>query len=324
MDTESLIRYLKCILSQQKNLIVLDRSIEYIGEKTPFLGIRNNYELPKAPSRCSFLASLSMSIVIFIVVTVIASIAVSIFTMLTGFIGIPWNKFVFPFLRDASSSVKWFGTSFTIGGALALVFSLFIFFIMRSKPSDDALHEYSEEMKAYEKNIEEQENRIKKELLLKKKLVYRKNELINQKSSIRENLNQLFSLNINGRPVLHKDYRDIVSVATIIGYLEARKCTELEGYQGAYNLYDQQKRYNTIISKLDLVIDHLEDIKYSQRDLYDAIHDVDNRVNRLNGEIMSISDNIQTGLCYKKIIAENTSTLLFLENMKQLSARKYR
>mgnify|MGYP007024707781 CR=1 FL=1 len=46
-------------------------------------------------------------------------------------------------------------------------------------------------------------------------------------------------------------YRNLVAVSQIYEYILSGRCTELGGYQGAYNLYEQETRMDIVIMRLD-------------------------------------------------------------------------
>ena len=66
-------------------------------------------------------------------------------------------------------------------------------------------------------------------------------------------------------------YRNLVAVSQIYEYILSGRCTELGGFQGAYNLYEQETRMDIVIMQLDDIYEELEEIKENQYMLYDAI-----------------------------------------------------
>ena len=80
----------------------------------------------------------------------------------------------------------------------------------------------------------------------------------------RKHLKQLY-----GKNLLPPVYRNLVAVGTLYGYLINGRCTTIEGHGGIYDTYEYDVKLNTIICKLDDVLDNLESIKnFSTRVIY--------------------------------------------------------
>ena len=67
--------------------------------------------------------------------------------------------------------------------------------------------------------------------------------------------------------------RDFVAVSSFYEYISSGRCETLEGPNGAYNLYENEIRMNTVIEKLNNVIESLEEIKQNQFMIYSAIQE---------------------------------------------------
>ena len=151
-------------------------------------------------------------------------------------------------------------------------------------------------------------------------------------------LNEILSVGI-----IYPKYNELVAWTTMYEYFATGRVTELEGTDGAYNLYESESRANTIIGQLDVVISRLEQIKNNQYMLYQIMTDINNNlsaisdqmnhvtnalnkieintadVNILLGEINNNSKvsayyNAKTAK-YSEIIANRTQALVFLKAM---------
>lgn len=76
------------------------------------------------------------------------------------------------------------------------------------------------------------------------------------------------------KDIIYSKYRNIIAIASIYEYLDSGRCEQLEGADGAYNIYEMEVRLDRIITKLDVVINNLEQIKNNQYYLYSAINEL--------------------------------------------------
>ena len=102
-------------------------------------------------------------------------------------------------------------------------------------------------------------------------------------------LTELYSKNI-----VYAKYRNLVAIATIYEYFDSGRCTELEGPNGAYNMYEGELRSNIIICSLSQIIADLAQIKNGQYALYEQI----NRSNQTVCELLNNINNTQRMTAY--------------------------
>ncbi len=128
-------------------------------------------------------------------------------------------------------------------------------------------------------------------------------------------LEQLYNINI-----IFPKYRNIIAISSFYEYLMAGRCTELEGAEGAYNIFESELRMNLIINKIDDVIRHLEQIEQHQYMLYSAIQENNKQVLELNGELIKlvnnsacIEENTKMTEYYSWISARNTEAIKWKE-----------
>ena len=95
-------------------------------------------------------------------------------------------------------------------------------------------------------------------------------------------LKTMFSLKINDKFCLHQAYRSLSAIAIIYGYIDTGRCSELEGYEGAYNLYEQEKRLGYIIDSLDLINNKLNQLNGTMIYLGQAIIQCNEKLEQLN------------------------------------------
>lgn len=108
-------------------------------------------------------------------------------------------------------------------------------------------------------------------------------------------LEKYYSLNI-----IFPKYRSLIPISSFYEYLLSGKCSKLEGFDGAYNIYDNENLQKIIITKLDVVIEQLESINSNQLMLFSAINKSNNMVENLSEQIFSSAQNLE-------VIAENSA-----------------
>ena len=128
------------------------------------------------------------------------------------------------------------------------------------------------------------------------------NLLKNDISELQNRLSSLYGLNI-----IYSKYHDWIAVCSFLEYFESGRCDKLDGTTGAYNLYESEKRQNSIIAELSKIGNNLETIKLNQYELYCAmtsantnidsvLNDIKNQQaleifeNRLNAQMITVSN----------------------------------
>lgn len=109
------------------------------------------------------------------------------------------------------------------------------------------------------------------------------------RNQLQASLSKLYSQNI-----IYSKYRNLVAIATIYEYFDSGRCTELEGPNGAYNMYESELRSNIIICSLSQIISDLGQIKNGQYALYEQIRLSNENVTHLLNNIY----NAQTLTAY--------------------------
>ena len=106
-----------------------------------------------------------------------------------------------------------------------------------------------------------------------------------------QTLARLYSLN-----VIHPKYRNLVAISSFCEYFETGRCTQLEGHEGAYNIFEQEVRLDRIVTKLDVIAEKLNEIKTSQYYLYQAVREANNtlvHIRNANQKMMESLDSIR-------------------------------
>ena len=85
--------------------------------------------------------------------------------------------------------------------------------------------------------------------------------------------------------VIFPKYRTLPCISTMLEYLQAGRVSELEGANGAYNLYEAELRMNMVIANLDQINEQLNTIKQNQFNLYQAVCDVNSTLSKIDQQM---------------------------------------
>ena len=93
--------------------------------------------------------------------------------------------------------------------------------------------------------------------------------------------------------IIYPKYRNMVAMATISEYLMSGRCYELEGPNGAYNLYEMELRQNIVINQLSSIITNLEQIRNNQFLLYQELTKANQTIDSILNEARNINENVK-------------------------------
>ncbi len=126
--------------------------------------------------------------------------------------------------------------------------------------------------------------------------------------------------------IIYQKYRNLVAVSSFYEYFASGICSQLGGHEGAYNKFEYELRQNIIISKLDGIINRLDDIKNNQYMLYEAINESNRKTDRLtkvlynvSDKIQNISDNQEVAAYNSRIAAQNTEYLTWAQTYEMIT-----
>ena len=116
--------------------------------------------------------------------------------------------------------------------------------------------------------------------------------------------------------ILYHKYWDIIPICSFYEYIDSGRCSMLEGHEGAYNLYEQERRLDRILDKLDDIIWRLDDIRSNQTTLYNVISRGNQKIDSLCGSINAIEDSMAMTQYYSAVTAANSSYLAWLHRIR--------
>lgn len=287
MDTK---KYLKNVIDLEKTLYTLNKSIGYLMYSKENLGIKNNYEEPIYNSGQEIDAAgvrFGTTVMTFFVGGILGII-----------IGLIKNSFF----------------AFCICVAVVGIVSNLYMRSLRKSSNKELRMEYENKKVEYEQALKQDEKRVAKELEKKRNIGLQISALQNKYAATSAILQRLYGLN-----VLYPKYRNLVAVATFYEYFDSGRCKDLTGHEGAYNIYENEIRLNTILGKLDDIIEHLEDIRSNQYIIYHAIKEGDKIANniyqksvKISESMNAIEDNTELIAYNSSITAKNTEILKFI------------
>lgn len=91
---------------------------------------------------------------------------------------------------------------------------------------------------------------------------------------------------------IYPKYRNLVSVASMYEYIDSGRCDSLEGADGAYNIFELEVRLDRIITKLDIIINSLEQIRANQYYLYTAIKEIQPHIDKVSSAIIENTNKL--------------------------------
>ncbi len=146
--------------------------------------------------------------------------------------------------------------------------------------------EYKIALREYDKSVQKDKERIETELLQKKLLAIQISQLKEKMEASKETRAKIYACN-----VLEENYRGLIPTAYIYQYLKVGKTLCLKfnpstGDTGAYNLYDNDRRLDRIISQNDIIINKLDK-------LYDVVLSLKSDIMNMNIKINSLSSNFK-------------------------------
>ena len=298
MGKTELKKYLSFVLETEKNVLILKKTANKTYNRIQNLGKAKQIKKPAYTKITSSLGGGFSSIYF----AVVAGAAIGLIVAIVRWLGraiaeTTGGGFIFEFIWNlfAELSMKDLGICIGIGAGIgALVgIPIFIYYLV-ARSSDNRV-----EQQNYEVSLSNEQNRVVKELAIKKDAEKYYATIQKQLKATEQVLKQLYSLNI-----LHKNFRNIIAVASIYQYLDTGMCTALEGHEGAYTLYLHESWYQKLSSQLDNIIDRLDQIQANQFVLLQAVKSANERIDKL-------AKTSELTLAYAKATARNSEIIAY-------------
>ena len=192
--------------------------------------------------------------------------------------------------------------------------------------------EYQAKLQEYENNLGQYQLRLseiesenqKKRDMYEKQLVAYSEEVADYESRGKAVMHELFDakwnleealISLYEEGIIYSKYRNLVAVSTIYEYLASGRCDQLEGPNGAYNLYEMELRQNIVIGQLSTITERFEQIKENQYTLY---YEIQNANRNSESMLSSIGDDVKFSAYQNAATAKNVETMRYISMMKNV------
>ncbi|MCI5935782.1 MAG: DUF308 domain-containing protein [Lachnospiraceae bacterium] len=277
LNPDDLKEYLKIVVNMEQNIYLQNNMLSQMKMRYSQLGrprIYDELDEPEDSSKDSFITGILYA-VLALVGFILLRLGIKLCT------GSGSNSFIF-------------GLIALIIGGIMLIYGLFVAigtfgqsFSDKRKYADDK-REFEASYEKYENNIQSDKKRVSQEELEKKVLSSEIASLQKQNSESKQNLNQIYSLNI-----IFPKYRNLVMLCSIYEYICAGRCSTLEGHEGAYNILEMEIRLDRIITQLDMIVNRLDDIRNNQYVLYSAIQETNQQIAQISKSTDYVLDSLK-------------------------------
>ncbi len=296
--TEDLKKYLSGVLEMELNLYAQERIISDMEQKYASLAISRSIRKPIF-EKVRLSSSLSKGFGI-------SAPICGVLAAITAFI-VEYDGTFFGFIGCIILAIIYAALGAIIGGiVVGIIVGIFIHVF--SVKQGDAKHQ--EDIENYNNSIAKDNSRIKREKLQKAALKRELDVMYNCNYKTKQNLKSIYSYNI-----LDPDYRNIYAVSSIYGYIKKGRTFSLEfngsiGDQGAYNIYEQERRLDIIITNTEEILCRLDEVAQNQYDLVVGLQDANKRINSLcnnmNDHMRKIGDSVDAIERCQAVIAYNS------------------
>ena len=186
-----------------------------------------------------------------------------------------------------SDTGKGIGALIFFPGLITVIAAFMIHKSMKEK-EDVKINESTKKNEEVNKSIDEKNRRTNLEY--QTKLVEWEKSKGTLISTISKNLDTTNSLldRWYANDTIYPKYRNLPALTSIYEYFMTGRCDELSGPHGAYNMYEDEMRKDTVIFQLNMVIANLEQIKNSQYMLYQQVSSIRRDTQRVVQDVQMI------------------------------------
>lgn len=290
---KTLLEYIKNVVDLEKSIYIQKQAISRLAAETKYLGIEKKFQSPSMGNEYSVDGHLIFPL-----------------ALCGGGVGI-----------GAGIVLGGIGGKLFLFAILGAIIGVVIEIVTTTSKNREMEEQYNSEYAVYKAKVDKDKERVKKEQAQIKQIRQVIGIMYDKCSETEELLRKYYSLDI-----IYPKYRNLVAMCSIYDYLLSGMCTELGGRDGAYAKFDLDENFHRIHTRLDVVIDKLDEIKNTQYMLYEAIQE-GNRVSRqlLDASVQQVRlaeqtvENTQLGAYYQEqaaIEARQIKALSFYDTLR--------
>lgn len=214
-------------------------------------------------------------------------------------------------LNELGDGMWW---SITKKGAIAGAMVGIIISLVGKKNRRIKKQKDNELISAENKKIQLRNARNKEYVIQQSKLIHQELTILDK--AIKET-KQVLQNYYNKQVIYNKYQHDFVAICSFYEYLSSGRCSQLEGHEGAYNIFEMESRQDLILRKLDDIISRLDSIEQNQYMLYTAIQNGNRETNMMLNELNRTANSIETNSAItaynSRITAQNTEFLKWIK-----------
>ncbi len=275
MNSEQTTKYLGDLLDVELSIYVQEKSIEKMKRSCNSLCRERNLRIPirEVATADYFGSAYAYGIAGFIIATAIGTVVGTI----AGVLGSEWWIFTIVFKFFISlilSAVKYGIVAAIIGGFVGCLIEK----SKANKKQKELDEEYESQLVGHIVDSDREKSRLADEAV-KKKYLEKEIELMTEILKRSYNSRKM----LYEQNLLHRDYHDLISVGTIYGYFVKGQTQSLSfdpktGDQGAYNIYENQRRLDMIITNTEEILKKMDTIIQTQYELADGLVRAEKRI----------------------------------------------
>ena len=169
--------------------------------------------------------------------------------------------------------------------------------------------------KKYLEDLKNEEKRFEQEKKFSINYKVAKEKLCDALSKISDLLERLYSIGI-----IDKKYQyNLVAISTFAEYFNSGRCSVFEGYEGAYNIYENKIRMGVIVSDIDIAIQELEKLRINQYHLYSLLKAINSQRNNVMTDLKKISETNSCNSEYMNYIYQISDRNKTIENTYKIN-----
>lgn len=272
---ETITHYLEDLALLEGQLYTQNSIISSLERRIRPLGYANTYEKPKwypwKPDLGDFLLIPFVLIVGGCIpgTVVVWFVAGLLDLFLNVLFDLRIHKATASLFETIGSSFNWYIRTVIVLSIIGVIWNIY-------SEKKDRKEDYKKALQEYDTSVKNDKLRVQYELALRKELQNQMGKVISERNKTQETINAMYNVG-----VIHPKYRYMVAVASFFDYFDTGRCFSFTGPGGAYAVYEEDLRFQRIVTKLDIIISKLDELIQSQRKLAELMWDANNTLHRI-------------------------------------------